>query len=226
MIEIKNVSKIYGVNNIPFNALNNINLTINKGELVAIVGPSGSGKSTILNLIGGLDKPTSGEILIESKNIYKLSSKELAKFRNQQIGFVFQNFKLLNEYNLIDNISLPLKYSNKKSNAYMLGVELLNKLGLKEHKFKTPDKLSGGQKQRVAIGRAIINNPEIILADEPTGALDTKTGLMILNMLKELNKDGKTIIIVTHDLNIAKNCDRIINFEDGKILPNKHIVNS
>lgn len=218
MIEVKKVCKTYNISNESFNALDTISFNVNKGEFVAIVGTSGSGKSTILNLIGGLDKPTSGEILIDSKNIYSQSSKELAKFRNEKIGFIFQSFKLLNEYNLIDNISLPIKYSSKKSSAFSLGVALLSKLGLKEHQRKTPDKLSGGQKQRVAIGRAIINNPEIILADEPTGALDSNTGIMILDMLKELNSEGKTVIIVTHDMNIAKNCNRIIKFEDGKII--------
>lgn len=222
MIELKNITKIYNEkDHNKLKALNFINLKINKGELVAIVGPSGSGKTTLLNIIGCIDKSTEGEYIFNNVNIENFNSKQLCEFRNKSIGFIFQNFNLLNNYNLIDNISVPLKYSKNKKNIYERAMEMLKSLELKSHALKTPDKLSGGQKQRVAIGRALINNPELILADEPTGALDQKTGELIIDMLVDINNNGKTIIIITHDMNIANKCKRIIKINDGIIISDK-----
>ena len=172
-------------------ALKKINLTINEGDFISIMGPSGSGKSTLLNILGCIDNPTEGKYYLNNKEVSLLKGKELATIRNEEIGFVFQNFNLLYEYNLIDNISLPLSYSKKKLPKVKTAIDMLDKLGLGAHKLKTPDKLSGGQKQRVAIGRALINNPKIILADEPTGALDRKTGMEVMEMLKNINNEGK-----------------------------------
>jgi putative ABC transport system ATP-binding protein len=215
LIKLTEVNKIYDFTN----ALEDINLSIEKGELVAIMGPSGSGKSTLLNILGCIDIPTSGEYKLDNEIVSKLSSKKLASIRNKKIGYIFQNFNLLNDYNLLDNVSIPLTYSKKRDRSMKSKVfDLLKEVGLEEHVEKTPNKLSGGQKQRVAIARALINNPEIILADEPTGSLDQKTGLMIMDMLKKINSQGYTVIIVTHDINIANQCNRKIFINDGRIV--------
>lgn len=217
-INIKNINKLYGNGEAQTKALDNIDLTIDKGDLISIMGPSGSGKSTLLNILGCIDSPSSGEYILDNNEVSKLGSTELAKIRNEKIGFIFQNFNLLYDYNLIDNVMLPLTYSKNKKNMKERSKKILEELGLQDHIYKTPDKLSGGQKQRVAIARALVNNPEIILADEPTGALDHDTGVQILDKLKEINNEGKTIIIVTHDINIANQCNKIINIFDGKII--------
>lgn len=219
LIELTQVKKVYGNGEISTIALDNINLSIDKGEFIAIMGPSGSGKSTLLNILGCIDTPTSGEYKLDSKEVNTLSSKRLATLRSDKIGYIFQNFNLLYEYNLIDNVTLPLTYSKKKfESARSKAIEALKTVGLEEHIKKTPDKLSGGQKQRVAIARALINEPELILADEPTGSLDQKTGEKIMEMLKEVNLKGHTVIIVTHDINIANQCNRKIIIKDGKII--------
>ncbi|APQ77577.1 ABC transporter ATP-binding protein [Clostridium botulinum] len=216
IIKLNNVNKVYSSKNNNVNALNNIDLIINKGELVAITGPSGSGKSTLLNIIGTIDKITSGEYILENKRIDKLKSNEAAQIRNKIFGFVVQHFALISDYTVYENIEIPLEYAKIKHNDRKLMIEdIVSKLGLKEKINKNIKELSGGQCQRVAISRAIVNNPEIILADEPTGALDQKTGQKVLDIFKDLNKQGKTIIIVTHDFNIANQCDRIIRLEDG-----------
>ncbi|WP_055071381.1 ABC transporter ATP-binding protein [Clostridium massiliamazoniense] len=202
-------------------ALKNINLTINEGEFISIMGPSGSGKSTLLNILGCVDNPTEGKYYLNNKEVSLLKGKELARIRNEEIGFIFQNFNLLYDYNLIDNVSLPLSYSKKKLPKVKTAMDMLDKLGLGAHKLKTPDQLSGGQKQRVAIGRALINSPKIILADEPTGALDRKTGMEVMDMLKEINREGKTVIIITHEKNIGEQCDRMIKIADGEIEESK-----
>ncbi|MBQ3423511.1 MAG: ABC transporter ATP-binding protein, partial [Romboutsia sp.] len=216
LICLKNLSKKFINKDIEVLALRNINFEINEGEIVAIIGSSGSGKSTLLNIIGTLDKQTTGEYLLENKNLNKLNQYELAKLRNKMFGFVVQNFALINDYTVYENIEIPLSYGkvNKLERRKLID-QVLTKLDIKDKINKKPTQLSGGQCQRVAIARAIVNNPKIILADEPTGALDNKTGEQVMRIFKDLNKDGKTIIIVTHDLKIASQCDRIIKIEDG-----------
>jgi len=187
------------------------------------MGPSGSGKSTLLNIIGCLDTPTSGEYIFNGKAIDKLSRRELANLRNTSFGFILQYFGLVDEYTVYENVEIPLSYSKKKGiNKKKLIKETLNMLGISDKIKKLPCQLSGGQNQRVAIARALINDPEIILADEPTGALDKKTGQEVMNILKDLNKNGKTLIIVTHDESIASQCNRIINICDGKIVSSQN----
>jgi putative ABC transport system ATP-binding protein len=216
-IILKNVVKMYGKGDAEFSALNGINLKIKDGEMVAIMGQSGSGKSTLLNILGFIDKVSSGEYYFNGENVSDLSASDLAKYRNTCIGFVFQYFALLNDYTVYENIELPLlKRKLSKKERIKLIEEYLDKFEIMEQRNKRPQELSGGQQQRTAIIRALVTNPSYILADEPTGALDKKTGESIMKVLKEINKMGKTIIIVTHDINIARVCDRTINIEDGK----------
>lgn len=216
ILELKNIVKDYGKGEGLVTALRNVNLSINKGEMIAIMGPSGSGKSTLLNILGFLDKPTSGEYLFEGENVKNFNENHLAKYRNEKIGFVVQNFALIDDYTVYQNINIPLDYGKiKKSERKVRIKKIVEKVGLSEKINKLPKELSGGQNQRVAIARALINNPEIILADEPTGALDLNTGEEIMSIFKDLNKEGKTIIIITHDKNIANKCNRIINIKDG-----------
>lgn len=220
LISLKNISKIFnpGKEN-EFAALKNVSLKIKKGEFVAVMGPSGSGKTTLLNIIGCLDRPTSGTYQLGGLEITKLKKDRiLAKIRNQKIGFVFQTFNLLPRYNVIANVNLPLIYSQNKKNAKKRVLQILDKVGLKEKTHHKPNQLSGGEQQRVAIARALINNPQIILADEPTGNLDQKSGQMILDILKKLNHEGVTIILISHDLRVAREAQRIIKIEDGKII--------
>ncbi|WP_027624345.1 ABC transporter ATP-binding protein [Clostridium lundense] len=216
IIKLNKVNKIYGSKNNKIAALNDINLTINKGELISIIGPSGSGKSTLLNIIGTLSKITSGDYILNNKKVDNLKNIELAKIRNKTFGFVVQHFALINDYSVFENIEIPLQYSKTsyKNRKYIIE-NILSKLELTDKINKNITELSGGQCQRVAIARAIVNDPEVILADEPTGALDQKTGQNVLDIFKNLNKEGKTIIIVTHDIKIANQCDRIIKIEDG-----------
>lgn len=219
IIKLKNINKIYGKNDSELTALKNINLNIQKGEFIAIMGHSGSGKSTLLNVIGCMDIPTDGEYYLNNKLINNLSNNELSKIRNTTISFVFQHFALIKEYSVYDNIELPLTYrkiSIKEKKDLILNYS--RKLDIDDKLSKKPTELSGGQQQRVAICRALVSNAEIILADEPTGALDSNTGKSILELLKELNKEGKTIIIVTHDAKIASYCDRTIIINDGILI--------
>lgn len=216
-VSLKNIIKCYGEDESKTIALDNVNLEIEEGEMLAIMGPSGSGKSTLLNILGLIDIPTEGEYYLDDEKVSELNSNQLAVMRNEKVGFIFQNFNLLYDYNLIYNVSIPLTYSKNKKNMKERSESILKEVGLEKHLSKTPDKLSGGQKQRVAIARALVNNPEMILADEPTGALDKETGESILSLLEEINKKGKTVIVITHDINIAKRCKRIINIVDGKI---------
>lgn len=218
IIKIQDIEKIFGTKATPEYVLKKLNLTVNSGEMIAIMGPSGSGKSTLMNILGLMDSPSSGKYILCNEDILNKKDKELAQMRNEKIGFVFQHFNLINNYNLIENVIIPISYSKNKKNMKKRATDVLTKVGLAEHINKRVADLSGGQKQRVAIARALANNPQIILADEPTGALDEKTGLEILNLLKKLNNEGKTIIIVTHDLNIAKKCDKIIKIKDGQII--------
>ncbi|MGL5149043.1 MAG: ABC transporter ATP-binding protein [Clostridium sp.] len=219
VIKLSNIRKVYGEGNGRTCALDKVNLVINKGELIGIIGPSGSGKSTLLNIIGLIDVQTSGDYLLNGRSVKGMKSNELAVIRNEELGFIFQNFNLLNDYTVLDNVTMPLVYAKKnKGDKLTRGMDMLKSLGMEDHISKTPDKLSGGEKQRVAIARALINNANIILADEPTGSLDKKNGRDVIDKLKEINKSGKTVIIITHDEGIAKECDRVIKIEDGHIV--------
>ena len=218
LIDLKNVSKSYRNGDQELQVLKNVHLEVEEGEFVAIMGPSGSGKSTLMNIIGMLDRPTSGEYYLEGEEVAKLSEKKLAKVRNQQIGFVFQQFVLLSKLNALQNVELPLIYAGvSQSKRKALAEQYLKKVELEKRMHHLPSELSGGQKQRVAIARALVNPPSIILADEPTGALDTKTGNQIMQLLVELNKEGKTIIMVTHEPEIAAYAKRQIVIRDGVI---------
>jgi putative ABC transport system ATP-binding protein len=222
IIDLSNITKVYGKGEARVIALKEINLNIEEGELVAIIGPSGSGKSTLLNILGYLDRPTSGEYLFMDNNINDLSERKIAKIRNTRIGFVLQNFALLPQYSVYENINIPLELSKiKKKESKTRIKEMLIKLGIEDKLKKYPPQLSGGQNQRVAIARALINNPSLILADEPTGSLDQNTSQEVIDILKELNREGKTVIIVTHNQNIANQCDRIISIIDGHIVSDK-----
>jgi putative ABC transport system ATP-binding protein len=217
IIDIKNISKIYKTGAIEFEALKDINLKVKEGDFLCIMGPSGSGKSTCMNIIGCLDKPTSGSYKLEGREVSLLSDKELAKVRNKSIGFVFQTFNLLARTDALHNVELPLVYSGDK-NRKEKALKALEMVGLSDKTKNKPNELSGGQQQRVAIARALINNPSIILADEPTGNLDTKSGDEIMKIFKGLHKEGKTIVLITHEPDIAKYGKRVIHFKDGKII--------
>ncbi|WP_194191813.1 ABC transporter ATP-binding protein [Clostridium chrysemydis] len=217
IINIKGVNKIYGKDIYETYALKNIDLKVESGDMIAIMGTSGSGKSTLLNIIGMIDKATKGEYKLLGKEVKNLNIREVPKLRNKTIGFIFQEFNLLNNQDIVYNTMIPLLYSNNKKKMKERCIEALNSVGLSKHLHKTPNELSGGQKQRVAIARAIVNKPTIILADEPTGALDKKTSEEILNIFQNLNNEGQTIIIVTHDIDVANRCKRIINIVDGEI---------
>lgn len=217
LIEVKNLNKIYGSGEAEVKALKNINLNIEQGEFVAIVGQSGSGKSTLLHLIGGVDIPSSGEVIIDGKNIYKLKEKELSILRRRKLGFIFQFFNLIPVLTAQENIEMPVLLDNEKIDKKYMS-ELLRILGLEERKNNYPSQLSGGQQQRVSIGRALANKPSIILADEPTGNLDSKNSKEVLELLKYCAKKyNQTLILITHDINIAKSADRVITIEDGEI---------
>ena len=218
LIDLKNVNKSYRTGDQELQVLKDIHLAVEEGEFVAIMGPSGSGKSTLMNIIGMLDRPTSGEYYLEGEEVAKLGEKKLAKVRNQQIGFVFQQFFLLSKLNALQNVELPLIYAGvSQSKRKALAEQYLKKVELEARMHHLPSELSGGQKQRVAIARALVNHPSIILADEPTGALDTKTGEQIMELLTELNREGKTIIMVTHEPEIAAFAKRQIVIRDGVI---------
>lgn len=218
ILKVEKLCKQYGKGENKVTALNNVSFTVNKGEFVAIVGASGSGKSTLLHLIGGVDRPTSGKVFIDGKDIYKFNDDELAIFRRRQVGLIYQFYNLIPILNVEENITLPLKLDNRNIDKQRLD-ELIKVLGLEERRTHLPNELSGGQQQRTSIGRAMITNPAIILADEPTGNLDSKASDEIVALLKKSNKDYKqTIIMITHNLEIAKVADRIIKIEDGKIV--------
>lgn len=217
MIEVKGVSKIYKMGKEEVIALDNVSLKIEDGEFAAIVGPSGSGKSTLMHLIGGLDTPTHGSIFVDGKDISKLKDKEMAKYRNQKIGFVFQSFNLENTQTALENVMMPLIFAGvgvKERKAKSLNA--LEMVDLKDKSKHKPTEMSGGQRQRVSIARALVNTPQIIFADEPTGNLDSKNGAAIMELLKGLNEKGYTIIMVTHNMEEAKKSKRIIQIRDGK----------
>lgn len=218
MIELKNITKIYNPKkHNRFRALNGITFSVNDGEFCAIIGKSGSGKSTLLHIIGMLDTFSGGEYFLNGKNVSKFNERAAAKIRARSIGFVKQDFALIDEYSALDNVMIPL-YSIKASDKKKKALLAIEKLGISKLADKDVSQLSGGEKQRVAIARAIVNDPKIILADEPTGSLDSKTAAEIMSVFKRLNDDGKTVIIVTHDLGIANQCDRIIEISDGEIV--------
>lgn len=219
MINIINISKKYNLGANSFLALDKINLKINTGDFVSIMGSSGSGKSTLMNIIGCLDVPSSGDYELNKNNTSKLNSNELATIRNKKIGFIFQSFNLLPRLNALENVILPLLYSGKSSNERKnLALEALSSVGLKDRINHRPNQLSGGQQQRVSIARAIVGTPSLILADEPTGALDSSTSLEIMEIMQLLNRKGITIVLVTHESDIAEYGNRIIYMKDGRII--------
>ena len=219
LVKLKNIGKVYQVNNeLSFQALKGVNLSINKGEFVAIAGPSGSGKSTLIHILGLLDRSTSGSYELDGENVAHLSEKTLAQTRNKKIGFVFQQFNLLNRTSILDNVALPLIYAGvAREERRERAKRALEQVGLGDKLQNHPNQLSGGQQQRVAVARALVTDPQIILADEPTGNLDTKTGEQIMEIFGKLNKEGKTIILITHELDIAKQAKRVIRVLDGEI---------
>lgn len=219
LIELKNIYKIYRMGDEEIYALNDVSLKIFDGEFVAIVGQSGSGKSTAMNIIGCLDTPTKGDYLLKGKNISKYSEDELAKVRNQTLGFIFQQYNLLPKSNVLKNVELPLLYSGMSdSEMRKRAMKSLERVGLSDKYRHKPNQLSGGQQQRVSIARALAGDPSIILADEPTGALDSRTGKEVMEFLKQLHKEGNTIVLITHDNSIAAQAERIIRVFDGKII--------
>lgn len=226
MITVKNLSKIYKTDSVETLAVDNISFKIDKGEFVAIMGPSGSGKSTLMHILGALDIPTSGTYILDGADIGRLNDDELAEIRNKKIGFVFQQFNLLNRVNILNNVEVPLIYagvnSKKRKN---LAKQVLENVGLSNRLKHRPNEISGGEKQRAAIARALVNNPLIILADEPTGNLDSKNGEEIMKIFNKLHQEGHTIIIVTHELEVAKYAQRIIHLHDGLIENDEVIEN-
>ncbi len=223
IIDIKNIVKLYEMGEEKLYALKGVDVVIERNEYVAIMGPSGSGKSTLMNIIGCLDTPTSGDYVLNGKSVHDMDDDELAEIRNKEIGFVFQTFNLLPRSNALHNVELPLIYSGlSKSARIKRAEESLANVGLADRMKHKPNELSGGQRQRVAVARALVNNPSIILADEPTGNLDTKTGEEIMALFAELNSKGNTIILVTHEEDIAKHANRIIKIRDGMIESDTH----
>jgi putative ABC transport system ATP-binding protein len=219
MIELVNITKTYRMGSMDITVLEDISLTVQSGELIAVMGPSGSGKSTLMNILGCLDRPTAGVYYFETREISTLTDDELAAVRNAKIGFVFQTFNLLPRFSALKNVEVPLIYAGIPNRQRReRAVPLLEKVGLGTRMQHKPTELSGGQQQRVAIARALVNNPPLLLADEPTGNLDSRSGEEILNILTELNRQGVTVIIVTHDPDVAAQCRRIINLKDGRVL--------
>ncbi|HAM63507.1 MAG: macrolide ABC transporter ATP-binding protein [Firmicutes bacterium GWF2_51_9] len=219
MLTLSNVTKHYKMGDSVVRALDGISLTIDEGDFTAIVGPSGSGKSTLMNIIGCLDIVTDGEYVLNQIPIKKYEEDELAEIRNKQIGFVFQQFNLLPSFSALENVMMPMTYARvPKKQREKIAAEILTKVGLGDRMDHKPTELSGGQQQRVSIARALANNPAIILADEPTGALDQKTGKEVLDLLTQLNKQGKTVIVITHDVGVAAYASRILTIRDGKIV--------
>jgi len=219
MIEIKDISRTYQMGETTINALSGVDLTVVEGEFIAIVGPSGSGKSTLLHIIGGLDSVTSGKVLVNGQDLGQANDRELSRYRNESVGFVFQTFNLHPTYNALENVALPLIFSKMpRSQRLKLAKEALATVGLSERAFHRPNQLSGGERQRVSIARALVIRPKLILADEPTGNLDSKTGEHIIKLLAQLNREsGLTLLLVTHDLDVARNAPRTLFLRDGVV---------
>ncbi len=221
IIEINHLSKSYELGGETVHALQEVSLQINEGDFLSIIGPSGSGKSTFMNMLGCLDKPDTGEYLLDGKNVTTMKDHELAVIRNVKIGFIFQNFNLLNKYTALENVELPLVYRGiSVKERRDTAIECLEMVGLGDRQYHLPTQLSGGQQQRVAIARALAGNPSVLLADEPTGALDSKTGKEVLKLLKELNEKGHIIILITHDLEVARKAKRVVRIQDGQLFEN------
>lgn len=225
MIQLKDIVKIYTTGDISFKALKGINLSIEKGEFTSIMGPSGSGKSTLMNILGCLDRTDSGIYTLNDKDVSNLTDDELAYIRNKEIGFVFQAFNLLPRMNLLENVELPLLYAGVPAKERReKALDALNKVGLSERISHKPNEISGGQKQRVAIARAIVGNPSVLMADEPTGNLDTKSSIEIMKIFQDLNKEGSTIIMVTHEPDVAQYTKRIVKCKDGEIISDTPVI--
>ena len=226
MIKIKQLSKTYATGLIHVDALINIDLEVPEGEFLAIMGPSGSGKSTLMNIIGCLDKPSSGSYILDGVDIKSQDENQLSKIRNQKIGFVFQTFNLLPRLDCVRNVELPMFYGGVSSAlSKERSLAALDRVGLLDHARHRPNELSGGQRQRVAIARALVNDPRIILADEPTGNLDSRSGIEVMALFEELHKQGRTIVLVTHEPEIASHAQRIIHFRDGRLVKSEQVVN-
>lgn len=218
VLNMQNISKSYYMGEEELEVLHNVNLTVNSGEFLSLLGPSGSGKSTMMNIIGCLDVPTSGKYLLSGNDIDDLDEIELASIRNKEIGFVFQNFQLLPRLSALQNVELPLIYAGlSSSERNQRAMNMLDRVGLLDKTKNLPNQLSGGQQQRVAIARAMVTEPTILLADEPTGALDQKTGTQVMKLFEELNHDGRTIIMITHDIDIARHAQRVVKILDGNL---------
>jgi len=223
LIELKKIVKNYDNGGVVTRVLREVDLAVDEGEFVAIMGPSGSGKSTLMHIIGFLDRPTEGEYYFDGENTKGFTDDELARIRNNRIGFVFQSFNLLPRTSVLDNVLLPLQYSTDKRNHLNRAKKALEAVGLSERLDFMSNQISGGQKQRVAIARALVCNPKVIFADEPTGNLDSKSGSTVMSILESLSKEGRTIILVTHDMNVALHADRIITIRDGEIISDKKV---
>ena len=223
ILKIENLTKTYGEGSTLVKALDNVSFTVEKGEFLAIIGPSGSGKSTLLHIIGGVDRPTSGKVYMDGQDVYAQDEEQLAVFRRRQVGLIYQFYNLIPVLNVVENMTLPVLMDGREVNQLRLS-ELLDVLGLKERTANLPNQLSGGQQQRVSIGRALMNAPAVVLADEPTGNLDSKNSQEIVELLRMSNKKyGQTLIVITHDENIALQADRIIAIDDGKIVRDERI---
>jgi len=225
VIRIRNIEKIFQVGEVPVRALRGVDLTISQGEFVAIMGPSGSGKSTLLNILGCLDRPTSGQYFLGGEDVAKMDDDTLSSVRGQRLGFIFQSYNLIAQLTVLENIQVPLIYQRANLEEHREGcIELANLVGLSDRLDHRPNQLSGGQQQRVAIARALVNEPLMILADEPTGNLDSETETEVLGIINDLNKEGRTIVLVTHDDSVAQNAHRVIHMRDGVIA--REVVNS
>ena len=225
IIDLRDIYKDYNQGNIPVPVLKDVCLQVEEGEYVAIMGPSGSGKTTLMNIVGLLDTPTQGEYYLDEKAVTNLKEKELSKLRLNTIGFVFQNFQLMPRESALDNVSLPLIYAGlKKKERHEKAMAALEKVGLADRASFKPTQLSGGQKQRVAIARAMVNSPKLLLADEPTGALDSKSGKQIMELFRQLNDEGVTVVMITHDRKVAEQADRIVHIIDGELSNDKQEV--